>query len=60
VEVRELGRGEVGDLGERDVEVGLLQWRVIREQAELAVTAQDGRLPDLQVDIARAELHGAT
>jgi hypothetical protein len=32
---------------------------VLREQAELAVAPQHRRLADLEVDIARAEFHGA-
>ena len=60
MEVRELRRREVGDRGEHDLEVALVERRVVREQPELAVAAEHGRLPDLQVDVARAEFHGAT
>ena len=59
MEVRELGRRQVGDGRERRLEIAVVERRVLGEQAELAVAPEHRRLADLQVDIARAELHGA-
>jgi hypothetical protein len=58
VEVRELGRGHVGDDRERGLEVAVVERRVIRKQAEVAVAPEHGRLADFEVNIARAEFHG--
>ena len=58
VEVRELRGGHVGDERERGLEVAVVERRMIREQAELAVAPEHRRLADLEVNIARTEFHG--
>ena len=47
-----------GDERERRLEVAVVQRRMLREQAELAVAPEHRRLADLEVNIARAEFHG--
>ena len=46
-------------IGERRLEVGVGERRMLREQAELAVPPHDRRLGDLEVDVARAKLNRA-
>ena len=58
MEVRELGGRQVRDVRERGLEVAVVQRWVLGEQAELAVTPEHRRLADLQMNIARAKLHG--
>ena len=59
VEVRELRRRQIGDEREGCLEVAVVERRLVRDQAELAVPPHHRRLADFEMDIARAEFHGA-
>ncbi len=48
-----------GDGREHDLEVGLAERGPALERRQLAVAPEHGRLPELQVDVAGAELDGA-
>ena len=47
-----------GDLVEHGLELGVAEGAEAGRRSELAVDAQDGRLPDLQVDVAGAGRDG--
>jgi hypothetical protein len=49
---------QLRDDRERSLEVGIRQRRVVGEWRELAVTSENGQLAHLQVDVARAFVHG--
>ena len=55
----QLGGRKVGDHGQSGLEVEIGQRRMLRKHAELAVPPHDRRLADFQMNVARAELHGA-
>jgi hypothetical protein len=57
VEAVQLRGREVRDDRERGLEVAISQRLDIREQRELPVGPDDGRLAELEVNIARAKVH---